>query len=263
MTDEKIFHLDLFLGAADRDAVGRHIGDMPLYRPGGVALQCSTTCYGGFSGHDLYEPMPPWLAVARRQAEVNLGVFYGYFNAAAIICLADESEHAGWLRLERIAPLSRVAVLTIGAAAVLQMRAGEPPVEYTSVVKHATLTRTNPGVATRHEWRFAVLQAPAVEPTVRKRKAVASPDEKRGGAPPPSYQIVFMCLRGDQERSVAYQSMRYLYKTFRYGELLGPVMREPHLKLSLQHFVGATTSRKRQVLLSDAFAHIKVKEEKE
>jgi hypothetical protein len=261
-TDEKIFHLDLFLSAADRDAVGRHIGDMPLYRPGSATLQCSTTCYGGFGGHDLCEPMPPWLAVVRRQAEVNLGVFYGYFNAAAIICLEHESEHAGWLRLERIAPLSRVAVLTIGTAAVLQMRAGEPAVEYTSVVRHATLTRTNPGAAARHEWRFAVLQAPAVEPIVRKRKAVAVQKEERG-APPPSYQIVFMSLRGEEERSVAYQSMRYLYKTFRYGELLGPVMREPHLKLSLQHFVGASTSRKRQVLLSDAFANIKVKEEKQ
>lgn len=254
--DKQFIVLKLFLDEQERRAARDSLAQTPMYSTQNPIFLCRTTCYGGFGSAEPYEPMPAWLANIRRRVELNVGVHNAYFNAAVIVCLAVDSDRVEWHRVSvPIAAdrLHRFALVTVDGPAQFEMRDTHKlnGAEASVKMDAGQLTVIKPGGPARHQWRVvptaSVSAAAAATSSSRKRKSAAG--ETKPVAPPASWHIIFMKLP-DPSDEVRRESVFALYRAFRYGAQLADVLREPHIKLTLQVATGLD-SGKRQMLLDE------------
>jgi hypothetical protein len=237
-----------FFEADSLEQIRPDLEKTPLFRPGHRETKCATTCYGGFAGIELYEPMPTWISEIRRRVELYLGVHHTHFNCAALFKLdqAGDCLRDFMLPPDMSGSLSRMALITLSGNAHIQFdqwkaKLGSDTVRYGCDLRAGEWIPFAPGAA--FQWRMKI-EEHALEKMQRIRD---------GSAMKPSWHLLFFHMAANTRTQEEIES-DFLYSTFRYGNKLAMVTREPHLKLNLQ--IPKATSR--QKLLSD---FVKVKKE--
>lgn len=252
MSDRTFLHLEAFLGERECALATERLMQTPMYA---IDAHYRSTCYGGTPGFEPNEPMPPWLAAVRRRIELNLGVVANHFNFAALLCFEDDDARTDWLTMSaaHIGALGRLALITVGADTEFHVRSAarlndrpSPP----TTLRAGTLTVAPPGVAVRSQWRLQV----GARTNQRKRSAPTG----TGDPVRVSWHILFFQTCSDEPTKV--QTVRELYRQYRYGAQLSRVLAEPHVKLELQHFVR-TARRKRQLRIDQVLPQGQVKKE--
>lgn len=243
-----------FLSEQERRAARDGLAETPMYSTQNPIFLCRTTCYGGFGSVEPYESMPAWLVDIRRRVELNVGVHNAYFNAAVIVCLAVDSDRVDWHRVSLPTSsdkLHRFALVTVDGPAQFEMRDkyNLNNAEASVRMDSGQLTLINPGGPVRHQWRVVPMDSAAVVPSSSRKRKSDTTESKASAPPPASWHIVFMNLP-DPNDAVRREMVLALYRAFRYGAQLTDVLREPHLKLTLQVATGID-SGKRQMLLDE------------
>ena len=235
-----------FLNEAELADAAAGVAETAMYATQNPVFMCRTTCYGGFASAEPYEPMPAWLAKIRRAVELHLGLAYTFFNAAALVCLAVDSDCVDWHQLPPnircVASLVLAGTALVEArkphqlnpAAALQLRAGQ-------------LSSTNHGVCPGFQLRLSPVPVATASTSTGKRKETAT-SAIEGGM---SWHLMLMHLPATSKLEQR-EEVDWLYRTFRYGTQLTSVLREPQLKLVLQ-VVSGTDAVARQLRLDELF----------
>jgi hypothetical protein len=261
MSNLSVLHLRSFLPANETGNVLERLGATALYRNDQTlkkaTLHCKSTMYGGLPFLEPYHPMPPWLAELRRRIERHIGVYYGYFDVAVILCIDDStSDCVDWQREapEIFGQLSTFAFVTFasgGESRDIEMRsiniAERPPRAWSLADGDVFLVKN---YTHRH-----------YEHRVPRRAKRGNSD---GGKPALYWQIVFKHISPVLPRPAQRYAIDALFKQYRYGKALAAVKREPSLSLNMQEYaVSPPKKHRRQLSLNDIFIKIENLEDDE